>query len=497
MSKRPYFLLSLYEKDPHRDWVQRLRDQGDYRFLGTDGTARWCEQLGIHCETIDDVVGLQPRLGGKVKTLHSDLYTGILAASREDCPPDIPFVRGVAVDLTPLVNEGAFQPEKVDIGGISLLRAAVKNHRNVWPVCSPECAREMFDRTITEDKRRENMARQTLRRTLRYDKTFLARIDPAVRPGGLSERGSFPSVKQLRYGENPDQKASWHVDVFQRDDPIPWTLLAGDELSYTNVLDLEAARRLTASGEAMEVTTVKHTNPTGWARGPRPAEVIRRSWEGDPKSAFGGVMGMNREVTPGMLTELEDCFVEAIVAPDFKPGAVEAVRGEERPRLVRWEAKWGKLPSEEIHSLTSGYLRQSLKWSEPDREGVVTERRPSDGQWEAMQRMWRLCRWVSSNAAVIGTLDQVLGVGAGQQSRVDAVKLAVEKFRQFHEPPSGPLAMASDGFFPFPDSVERAAEAGVQAIIVPGGSIRDPEVIEAANRLDVAMVFTGRRAFSH
>lgn len=497
-SDRPWFLVSLYHKEPYEGWIRDVGETGRFRFLGTGGTASWCEQQGVPCETLSEVIGLQPRLGGKVKSLHPDLYTGIMASSPQEVPDSVPYIGGVFVDLTPFEQDGAFRPGKIDIGGPSLLRAAAKSWETVVVVSGPDSAEFHRNHLDPAEEERRHLAGLTLERTLRYDKDLLTRFDGDLEEFTLSRNLSLPSVQPLRYGENPSQSASLSRDLFGYSSP-PFERLCGDALSYTNVLDTVAARRLCPPDSAAQVSVIKHTNPTGWARGEDPVDVFHRAWEGDPKSAFGSVVALNGTVTEPFVAALEEYFVVGLVAPEFESAAVDRLAEQGSTRALRWDRNWRDRTAESVRSAAGVYLVQdnSPGVEDPEQWTVAGSVQPTDEEHRALRQMWRIGRWVTSNAAVIGSPDRVLGVGAGQQSRVDAVSLAVRKVHEHHGDPEGPLVLASDGFFPFPDNVEEAARADVGAIVSPGGSVRDEEVLAAAEELGIAMVFTGTRAFYH
>lgn len=497
MTSNDVFLVSLYDKDPYEDWIRDLGERSEYRIVGTEGTAAWCREKGVDAETIGDVFGLHPRLGGKVKSLNPDLYTGVMAENPEDLPEGIPFVSGVAVDLTPYVQDGEFVPKKVDIGGPSLLRAAAKSWETVTVVSSPGAAEYHREHQPADEPARRTLASMAVRRTLRYDHELLPILEDSPRTFRAEEDLALTRAQSLRYGENPDQEANWDTDLFTENER-PFDLVAGEELSYTNCLDAQAARRLVPSDDELQVSVIKHANPTGWARGEDAAAVVEAAWEGDPKSAFGSVIGINRTVTVDVLDALEEYFVAGLVAPDYDDEARVRLE-EEGTRALRWTGDWNAAPETFVRGIEGGYLLQDNppSLSEPDRWDVVGDAPVTDAEHEALRELWRIGRWVNSNAAVLGTSDRLYGVGAGQQSRVDAVRLAVDKYREFHEGAGDPLVLASDGFFPFPDNVEVAAEVGVDAIATPGGSKRDDEVLAAADEHDVGMVFTGTRAFYH
>lgn len=493
-----YFLVSLYDKDPYANWLSAVDKNTDYQFIGTEGTAAWCEDQGVDCTTIGEVIGLDPRLGGKVKSLHPDLYTGIMAHDPDELPEGIPYFGGVAVDLTPFEFDGELNPGKIDIGGPCLLRAAAKSWESVTVVSSPAAARRHMELIpLDEDDRRE-LSRMAFERTLRYDHELLPEIKEEKDPAPSEVHLALTELSELRYGESPPQDASWDRDLFGRD-TLPFQRLAGDNLSYTNCLDANAARRLARPDDKLQVSVIKHANPTGWARGDDPETVIENAWNGDPKSAFGSMIGINRTVEEPMVRALDEYFVVGIIAPDFTEAALEYIRSEGTCRALRWNRGWGVRMDGFVRNVQGGYLVQSNPETieDPERWENVGNVSISDEEEQAMRQAWKLCRWVNSNAAVIGTLDQTLGVGAGQQSRVDAVDIAVRKYHEFHEGKSDPLVLASDGFFPFPDNIERADDAGVEAIVSPGGSVRDEEVLKAAEKRDIGMVFTHTRAFYH
>ena len=498
MSTDRIFLVSLYDKEPYADWIRSLDQEESFRFVGTEGTANWCREQGVECETIGDVFGLHPRLGGKVKSLNPDLYTGVMADESEELPGDIPHIYGVAVDLTPYRQDGEFRPGKVDIGGPSLLRAAAKSWEKVTVVSSPDAAEFHRNHLPADESVRRALASKAIRRTLRYDHELLPVLEDEERSFEMEESLGLSTVQPLRYGENPDQEANWDRDLSGRDER-PFELLVGKELSYTNALDAEAARLLAVPDDQLQVSVIKHTNPTGWARGESVADVVREAWEGDPKSAFGSFIGVNRTVTVEHLEALDEYFVEGLVAPDFSEDAQARIREEESPRSLRWKDDWGQRVGSFVRNLQGGYVLQDNPESveQPSTWNVAGDVPVSDRENRALRQMWRLGRWVNSNAAVLGTTGQVFGVGAGQQSRVDAVRLAVDKYREFHAGEGDPLVLSSDGFFPFPDNVEVAAEVGVDAIVTPGGSKKDDEVLAAADDHDIGMIFTDTRAFYH
>ncbi|MFB6346535.1 MAG: hypothetical protein ABEK50_12315, partial [bacterium] len=357
MSSTKFFLVSLYDKDSYGKWIQAVDRRTDYQFIGTEGTAAWCEKQGVDCTTIGEVVGLDPRLGGKVKSLHPDLYTGIMADDPSDVPEGIPYFGGVAVDLTPFKYDGELQPGKVDIGGPSLLRAAAKSWETVTVVSSPEAARRHVEMIPLNESDRRELSQMAIERTLRYDHELLPEVKRNDTPSEKEVDLALTELSDLRYGESPPQEASWYRDLFE-DDEEPIQRLAGDRLSYTNCLDAHAARRLAQPDNQTQVSVIKHGNPTGWARGEDPESVVEKAWQGDPKSAFGSVIGINQTVTESMLRVLEDAFITAVIAPSFTEDCVDYVRSNDVCRALRWKPGWGSRMDESIHSLDIGYLVQ-------------------------------------------------------------------------------------------------------------------------------------------
>lgn len=494
-----WFFVSLYEKEPYEQWVRWLCEERSYCLVATSGTAEWIRSLGFDCTTVESLFGLSPRMAGKVKSLHPDLHAGVMAEHREEMDEDIPWIGGVGIDLTPFRQDGECRWNKVDIGGPALLRAAAKNWEQVVTVATPRQA--TFHRKHGEEspEKRKKLARETLKETLRYDKRLLGEFDGTVGNTDLGTRLSLPSSTTLRYGENPDEQGEIRRDLF-REGELPFERMHGKEYSYTNVLDMNAARRLAPGGSETQVSVIKHTNPTGWACSDDPMEAVAKAWEGDPKSAYGGVMGVNQEVTQEIAEAASEYFLTGIVAPSFSESALDLLSRKDKITVTRWTGDWDREWNESLVPVDRGvYLRKEIPENRGDQTAfeVVSERTPTTDERRALEQMWTICGRVSSNGIVLGTRDELLGAGVGQQSRVDAVELAVKKCREYHSTSVEPLVMASDGFFPFPDNVERAGEAGISAIISPGGSIRDEEVIEEADRRDIAMVFTGQRIFRH
>jgi len=493
--------------------------------LSTGGTARMLREAGIAVKDVAEVTGLPEMLDGRVKTLHPALHAGILA--RRDNAEHrrtleqhaIGFIDMVVVNLYPFEEVAARRDssfadliENIDIGGPTMIRAAAKNHADVAVVTSPgdypaildemqRCAGQLSRETCWQ------LAQKAFAYTARYDSAIArtlaaldhtgektARQDGALFPERLEL--AFDKLCDLRYGENPHQKAALYaVSGNQRGGLARARQLQGKELSFNNLVDLEAAWALVQEFEEPATAIIKHTNPCGCAAQPTLAASYRKAFETDPVSAYGSVLGFNRPLDAETVEEVAKNFVEAIVAPGYSREALERLAGKKNLRLVEVDSSVAMERELHFEQVSGGLLVQ-----EKDRHVLraedlktVTVRRPTDEQIAGLLFAWKVAKHVKSNAIVYARDGQVAGVGAGQMSRVDSVRIGAMKANL----PLQGTVLASDAFFPFPDGVEEAAKAGVVAVIQPGGSIRDQEVIDAANRLGLSMVFTGVRHFWH
>ncbi len=499
-------LLSVSDKRGLVEFARGLADLG-YTLVASGGTARALRAAGLTVTDVSTLTGFPEILNGRVKTLHPAVHGGILARRTPDhlaelerhhiAPIDVvvvnlyPFTETVArPDVT--LDEAV---EHIDIGGVALLRAAAKNFQHVTVVCDPGDYAWVVSRLgaggPTEAERRA-LAVKAFRHTAAYD-TAIAAYLGQEEAQGLGEKFPLFLVRatSLRYGENPHQDAALYTPVGAR---VPFDQLHGKEMSYNNWLDLDAAWRAAVDFEDPTVVIVKHGNPCGIASAPTLEEAYRLALASDPVSAFGSVIATNRPVDEATARAMRDLFIEVLAAPDFTAEALDILRGKSRHlRLLR--ALSPRVDLLLWRSTVSGWLAQTPDVAEEDPSTwqVVTEREPSTEEWETLGFAWRAVKHVKSNAIVFARGRATVGVGAGQMSRVDAVRLAAMKAGDR----SRGAVMASDAFFPFADGVEVAAEAGITAVIQPGGSKRDAEVIAAANRLGLAMVFTGRRHFRH
>jgi phosphoribosylaminoimidazolecarboxamide formyltransferase/IMP cyclohydrolase len=494
-------ILSVSDKSGIVELARVLREK-DVEILSTGGTAKHLAENGIEVTSIAQWSGAPEILGGRVKTLTPRVFGAILhdrgnESHRADVDRlAIPPIDLVVVNLYPfeatIAKEGVTIPEaieQIDVGGPSMLRAAAKNHRYVLPLCDPslyaDFLREFEVGEISEEFRLR-CAIEVFRKTSKYDETIANFLDtPHPTPDTLTLH--LTKFQDLRYGENPQQSAAFYVARGAK----PFEQIQGKELSYNNILDLDAAMRLAYAFDTPAAAVIKHTNPCGAARRESLADALRAAIESDPVSAFGGIIGANREFDAASASIVESMFLEVIVAPSFSDEARTILAKKKNLRLIV-----APPPSASIdyRSAAGGILAQSTdRVASRDGWKVVTERHPTSGEMIGLEFAWIICAYVKSNAIVLTNQSQTVGIGAGQMSRVDAAKVALMKSIL---PAAGSFA-ASDAFFPFRDGLDLLADAGIRAIIQPGGSVRDAEVIEAANERGVAMVFTGERHFRH
>lgn len=516
-------LLSVSDKRELVPFARGLVDRG-WTLISTGGTARALLAAGLPVTGVAELTGHSEMLEGRVKTLHPAVHAGLLARlgqasdSKELRQAGYEQIDLVAVNLYPfreaVVRDGATEAdalENIDIGGPTLIRAAAKNHPRVWPVVRPEDYGAVVE-ALDGDAERQSELRRTLAtrafaHTAAYDAAiagYFASPDAAEEgdAAGLPQRLalSLHKVRGLRYGENPDQPAAFYAEGEGDVDAIPGIRQHhGKVLSYNNLVDLEAGRLAVepwaAHGPAA-CAIIKHDTPCGIAVGDGAAEAYRMARETDPASAFGSVVVFNRPVTREAAELLLETFVEAVAAPGFAPRGLEMLREKKNLRLVEWtEATPLNLS---VRMVRGGALVQRPMSVDHDESEwrVVTDRAPTDAEWEALRFAWRAVANVKSNAILLARAGRAVGIGAGQMSRVDASRLAVRKAREHGHDLNG-AALASDAFFPFRDGIQAAAAEGITAVIQPGGSIRDREVVDAANEHGVAMVFTGRRLFRH
>jgi phosphoribosylaminoimidazolecarboxamide formyltransferase/IMP cyclohydrolase len=514
-------LLSVYDKTGVVEFARRLERLG-VETVSTGGTARLLREAGVRVRDVAELTGWPEMLSGRVKTLHPGVHAGILfrrasAQDREELAAhNLASIDLVAVNLYPFEATAAranLAPddlvENIDIGGPAMLRSAAKNFLSVGVVCDPgdypRVVGELESSGELSLATRLELARKAFACTAQYDGLIATELERLRADGAveLGERARLPERlllalerrAVLRYGENPHQRAALYV---RAGEPLSGlaaaTQLQGKELSYNNLVDVDAAWRLVNEFAGPAAAIIKHTNPCGAAEQDHLAEAYRRALECDPISAYGGVLAFNRPLDRKTAGDVGKLFVECIAAPGYEPAARELLAGKKNLRLL-------EMPCErEPAVLELKYIFGGLLVQEPDRHTLrpedlklVTERAPAPEELAGLLFGWKVSKHVKSNAIVFARSGQLLGVGAGQMSRVDSVKIAAMRAQL----PLQGSAVASDAFFPFPDGVEEAARAGATAVIQPGGSVRDAEVIAAANRLGLAMVFTGVRHFRH
>ncbi len=511
----PRALLSVYNKTNLVKFATTLVELG-WDLVASGGTERALREAGLDVTPVEQVTGVSEMLGGRVKTLHPAIHAGILARDREEDMADLRNnnfapINMVVCNLYPFQETVAQKGislqdaiEQIDIGGVALLRAAAKNFFRVITICDPNDyahvgAALKAGGEVDLAMRRE-LAVKAFALTRDYDTAIFAYLSqdsvPSLNTDELPEQLSISMqrVMNLRYGENPHQIAAYysrHGD----DTPFGATQLGGKELSYNNILDVDAAWRAVSSYNEPGVVIVKHLTPTGIAINENIIQAFPDALASDPVSAFGGVIAVNREVDRAFIEALGSLFVEAIAAPSFSDEAVALLREKRKNCRILQIPHAFDGSTLEMRSVHRGLLVQQADLGDPESVTLktVTERLPTTEELEALQFAWKAVQHVKSNAIVLARKNTTVGIGGGLPSRVDAVKLAVTKAGE----KSQGAVLASDAFFPFSDGIEAAAEAGVTAIIQPGGSIRDSQVIEAANKAGLAMVFTGTRHFRH
>lgn len=499
-------LISVYHKDGLEEILQELNNLR-VKFISTGGTREFIESLGYECEGVEEVTGYPSILGGRVKTLHPKIFGGILYRRENESDKkqvkayDIPSIDLVVVDLYPFeqtVAAGSSEEEiieKIDIGGISLIRGAAKNYKNVLIVASRNQYKQLFNLLTdkggeTSEEDRRWFAREAFKVSSGYDAAIFHYFDDDQ---NSALRVVCDEGKQLRYGENPHQKGLFYGDFDQIFDQ-----LHGKEISYNNLLDIDAAIALIADFDETTLAILKHNNACGIACRP----TVREAWEAalaaDPVSAFGGIVVTNRTVDRAAAEAINSIFFEVLIAPDYDKEALDILFQKKNRIILVLKSAEHALQPLQYRSVLNGMLVQNRNVSLQSAGDlqVVTDKTPTDAEIEDLLFANILVKHTKSNAIVLAKNKQLIASGTGQTSRVDALNQAIEKAGHFQFDLHGAV-MASDAYFPFADSVEIAHKAGITAVIQPGGSIRDGESIETCNRNGVAMVTTGVRHFKH
>jgi phosphoribosylaminoimidazolecarboxamide formyltransferase / IMP cyclohydrolase len=507
-------LLSVYEKEGLDELARGLTGLGA-ELVASGGTHAYLGERGIPSTPVEELIEFPELFGGRVKTLHPRIHAAILA--RRDEPDDAAALveHGIAPFDLVCVNLYPFERvvarwgvreedavENIDVGGPAMLRAAAKNFAHVVPICRPH----QYGRVLDELARDGDVSIET-RRELASDAFATSAGYEAAIAGWFADREAFPEtlvaayakVRELSYGENPHQRAAYYAERGARRHLLSRVeQLHGRELSYNNLNDLSAARLLLREFTLPACAIVKHANPCGVALGATIEQAYERALASDPVSAYGGVVVLNRPVGAALGASIAGQFVEVMLAPGYEDDALEALRSKPGTRiLVDAERRGFDRGERDVKRVLGGLLVQDRDWDVEDREQMkVVCGAASEACWGDLLFAWRVCKHVTSNAIVLARDVATIGVGAGQQSRVDSVRIALEKAREHGHDLRG-SALASDAFFPFADGPRLALEAGVGAIIQPGGSKRDAEVIEAVEAVGAVMVFAGRRHFRH
>lgn len=488
-------ILSVSDKTNIEDFASKLIEN-DYKIFSTGGTKKALENAGIEVYSVSELTNFPEIMDGRVKTLHPGVHGGILA--NRSIPEHLTALKEQDIDLIDLVvvNLYPFKEtvkkedvtedeaiENIDIGGPTMLRAAAKNFKFVTTVVDPADYNEVIER-IASDKLDENYRKSLMVKVFKHTNDY----DNAIVEffGNTSET--------LRYGENPQQNAT-----FVKTSNEPNTLagakqLHGKALSFNNIKDADATLSLIKKFEQPAAVAVKHMNPCGVGVGASIEEAYDYAYEADSQSIFGGIVALNRPVTKELAEKLHSIFLEVIIAPSYDEEALEVLTAKKNIRLLEIDMTETQ-DEQEFVSVSGGYLVQDKDNATLTREEmkVVTDVEPTEAQWKALELGWKVVRSVKSNAIVLANNHQTVGVGAGQMNRVGSAKIAIDRAIEMNEN----VALASDGFFPMGDTVETAAKAGIKTIIQPGGSIKDQDSIDMANKYGISMVFTGMRHFKH
>ena len=512
-----YALLSVSDKTGIVEFARELIEVHAFQILSTGGTATILRDNGIEVTDVSDRTGFPEMMDGRVKTLHPKIHGGLLCIRdnkdhvKAAVENDIALIDLIVVNLYPFeetvsrsdvgIDEAI---EQIDIGGPSMLRSAAKNHHDVTVVCDPTDYVRVLEALNNNDltELRKELALKVFKKTSLYDKAISEFLDSKVkdRPD-LDTISGFPSIMSLemkkslplRYGENPHQQAALYGEFLEYFDQ-----LQGKELSYNNILDISSSAYLIGEFERPTVAILKHTNPCGVAS----ADNLEAAWDlafaTDRQAPFGGIIVVNNTLDVGLAEKIGDIFCEVIIAPGYTEEALSVFQKKKNLRLLVSKVGFGPETLQEIRTVPGGFLAQDRdqKRVNPKDYKIVSERHPTDLEWRSMLFGWRVVRHVKSNAIVYAGDERTLGVGAGQMARVDSSRIAVWKAGESGLSLKGSV-VASDAFFPFPDGLLAAADAGATAAIQPGGSVRDEDVIAAANERNMTMVFTGVRHFKH
>jgi phosphoribosylaminoimidazolecarboxamide formyltransferase/IMP cyclohydrolase len=520
-------LISVSDKKGIVEFVKALTHHG-FEIVSSEGTAKTLKDAGISVRTVSEITGFPEILGGRVKTLHPKIHGGILCENeyrksvesndsteeQDILPFDLVVCNFYSLSESRITDQASRNfVETIDIGGPAMVRAAAKNFENVAVVTNPV----QYKRVLKElesngssfsDVFRFSLAREAFELTHNYDAAIAQSFSNMENeepndtfPQKLNL--SYERVEELRYGENPHQKAALYRDpkLGQAPGYLPGAeQIQGKTLSFTNLLDFEAALGILREFDSPTAVIIKHTNPCGVGRGKNIIDAYRLAHLADPLSAFGGIVGLNEKCDEETAKEIVSTFIEGVIAPQYSEESLSIFGGKKNLRVLRLDIEnpGNRNKGSEIRSIRGGILLQEseLEREDPLQWEIVTRREPTKNEKAALEFAWRIVKHIKSNGIVIAIQNRTIGIGAGQMSRIDSVELAIRKARGMGSFTLGTI-MASDGFFPFRDSIDLAAGEGITAVVQPGGSIRDKEVIQACIEHDITMIFTKTRHFKH
>ena len=496
-------LISVSDKTGLLDFVKPLVAQG-MEIVSTGGTAEHLRKAGLKVTDVSEVTDFPEILDGRVKTLHPKVHMGLLA--RPDEPTHVVALKEFSVKFFDLVIvnlypfEEAFKKgyqgrdliEKIDVGGPTMLRSAAKNFEFITVVVDPNDYALISENKLPSLEQRKSLAGKVFAHTSAYDSLIAAALTPELKnPKTWSAR----VVQKLRYGENPQQQATWFSRLETSQGLQTAQILQGKELSYNNLLDLDAALSLCCRFSEPAAVAVKHNNPCGVAQSSNAFTAVQKCLQSDPISVFGGIVAINRPVTQEIAQELSKVFLECVIAPDYEPAALKVFENKKNLRILRL-TDFSVQPKEELRSIHGGFLTQNADEGASEiSQWKFVGQKPDSAMMIDFQFGERVCAALKSNAIAIVGEGQSLGMGMGQVNRVDAVKQALERYQKFHAEKKALLI--SDAFFPFSDSIEEIAKAGIHWVLQPGGSVKDEEVFRKAQELGVHLVITGQRHFRH
>jgi phosphoribosylaminoimidazolecarboxamide formyltransferase/IMP cyclohydrolase len=510
-------LLSVYNKEGILEFASSLCDFS-IKIVATSGTAKILLENDIKVDKVEDVYNISELLDGRVKTLHPNIFASILADRSKEThisqlkelglePIDL-----VVVNLYPFAN-GLEKRRKendlielIDIGGVSLLRAAAKNYKYCIPIFSPSQYNEFID-TIKRNKGevtieyRKKQAMETFKNTFGYDRIISKYFREGLKEEEFPEIFTYElnKVMDLRYGENPHQKSAMYSESTTKKSFINSKVLSGKPMSYNNWMDADTAISVVSEFEKPSVSIIKHAAPCGVGVGENIYDAFNRAYITDPVSSFGGIVAANREIDLASAKDITSSYFEVVIAPSFVDDALKTLKTKKNMRVIKLDPEVLSVSkSIRVYSIKGGLLVQESDSiiDSVDEWELVSDTKPTEKELKALDFAWKVVKWVKSNGIVIAIENRTIGIGTGQPSRVDSVELAVKKAGAQGHHTAG-TALASDGFFPFRDSIDEAAKAGITAIVEPGGSIRDQEVIDAANEHEIALLFTRKRHFRH